>query len=29
MTRAGAIDADDNASVLEHSVETGKSGKFF
>ncbi|KAJ4413354.1 hypothetical protein N0V91_000329 [Didymella pomorum] len=29
MTRAGAFDADEHAPVVEHSVETGKSGRFF
>jgi Na+/proline symporter len=29
ISRPGAFDADENATVLEHSVETGKSGKFF
>lgn len=29
MTRAGAFDAEENDAVLEHTVEPGKSGKFF
>ncbi|KAF9698755.1 hypothetical protein EKO04_002723 [Ascochyta lentis] len=28
-TRPGAFDADEHDTVLEHSVETGKSGRFF
>ncbi|KAJ4346131.1 hypothetical protein N0V95_005684 [Ascochyta clinopodiicola] len=29
MTRPGAFDADEHATVLEHNVEAGKSGRFF
>ncbi|KAJ4312765.1 hypothetical protein N0V94_007274 [Neodidymelliopsis sp. IMI 364377] len=29
LTHPGAFDADENDAVLEHTVETGKSGKFF
>lgn len=29
MAHTGAFDAEDHATVLEHNVETGKSGNFF
>lgn len=29
MTPSAVVDADDDTTVLEHTVETGKTGKFF